>query len=118
MGWLVLLWFFARALAHFLGIPDDAPVKQQPFGLVWLVLFMAAAWAFFLVALRLSLLLETSIRELAFRDAWSVARTTGLRRKFHLSGLAGVKKRSSVPERLDQAEDPMYDPQLDDRLWP
>jgi len=36
------LFFLAAALSSILGIPDNAPVKDQPNGLLWLILFLLA----------------------------------------------------------------------------
>ena len=41
------LWRFAFWLAHRLGIPDHAPVRDQPHGWLWLVLVLLAATVLF-----------------------------------------------------------------------
>lgn len=39
----VPLFFLATSLASILGIPDNVPVKDQPNGVLWLILFLVAA---------------------------------------------------------------------------
>lgn len=36
------LFFLAASLSSILGIPDNAPVKDQPNGMLWLILFLVA----------------------------------------------------------------------------
>jgi hypothetical protein len=35
-----VLWSFASWLSSYLGIPDNAPVKDQPNGIIWIAIFL------------------------------------------------------------------------------
>src|SRR5438067_1688960 len=76
-GSFVPLWFFARGLAYALGIPDHAPVKDQPNGFLWLVLFLAAMWVLFFIGILLGFLLNALILRFALGWSWTTVRGAG-----------------------------------------
>jgi hypothetical protein len=117
IGSLVPTWFCARVLAHALGIPDNAPVKDQTFGLLWVVLFLAAGCAFLFIGCWLGMLLDAAILRFALGWSWAAVDESGVCPRSLIPGLWGVKEASSPSEWLDSEDDPMYDPQLDDPGW-
>jgi hypothetical protein len=118
VGSFVPTWFFARALAHALGIPDNAPVKDQSFGLLWFVLLIAAMWAFLFIGCWLGMLLDVAILRFAFGWSRAAIDEAGVCPRSLIPGSWGVKEASSYSEWLDSEDDPLYDPQFDDPGWP
>jgi hypothetical protein len=118
IGSFVPTWYIARALAHILSIPDDVPVRDQPFGLLWLVLFLITMATLVWVGLGLSLLLDAAILRFFFGRSWLMAaQEIGLNTSLWLPWLWGVKRALSGSEQRDPKADPMYDPLLDDPVW-
>jgi hypothetical protein len=64
-------WLLVRALARALGIPDEAPVIDQPFGLVWLILALGAGLVLMLIGHSLGVVLNMLIARFAF--GWPMA---------------------------------------------
>jgi hypothetical protein len=87
-------WFFVRALTKVLSIPDHAPVRDQPNGVLWLVLCLAAFAGFTAAGGCLGCTLSAWILRWLARPAAAPA------------GFA----------RATLFDDPMYDHEFDHRL--
>lgn len=117
-GSFVPAWYVARALAHALSIPDDAPIRDQPFGLLWFVLFLVTMVVFIWIGLGLGLLLDAAILRSVFGWSWLTAlQEIGVNPRFLIPRSWGVKLALPDSEDYDPEEDPMYDPLLDDPVW-
>ena len=68
---LVPLWFLARGLAWALAIPKGAPVIEQPYGFVWLVLVLFATLAFMLIGFSSGVVLNVLVARSHF--GWPMA---------------------------------------------
>jgi hypothetical protein len=68
---LVPWCLLARALARALDIPDDAPVIDQHFGLVWFVVAVATGLVMMLIGYSLGVVLNVLIARFAF--GWPMA---------------------------------------------
>ncbi len=66
LGSFAPTWFVAMALARVLGIPDNAPVRDQPFGFLWFVMFISLFWVLMLVGYSVGTALNVLILRYAF----------------------------------------------------
>jgi hypothetical protein len=113
-GSFVPLWFFAQALAHLLGIPDHAPVKEQPFGLLWLILVFIAMPILQLGCVVSGFLLSALILRFGLGWSWAMIRDASVCPQ---SLIGWLEARVAVPIESKSWDfphnNPMYDPQLD-----
>jgi hypothetical protein len=117
-GSFVPTWFVARALAHALGIPDNAPVIDQPHGLLCLVLFLASMTLLVFVGGLFGFLVNALILRLGLRWSWTAVRDAGVCPRMLVDRLEGLMASPGASEECDRNGDPMYDPQLDESAWP
>ena len=113
-GSFVPLWFLAMGLAHALGIPEHAPVREQPLGLLWFALFLAMSWIFLFAGLLCGFLLNAAILRHGMGYPWSVIREIGVCPHWLVDCLGGWRSSPTGSKDRKGHEDPMYDPHLDD----
>jgi hypothetical protein len=113
-GSFLPIWFLAMALARALGIPDHAPVREQPFGLVWLALFLTMIPVFFAAGMVFGFLMNAMILRFGLGLPWSAIRETGVCPDWLVDSLVGWRASATGSKERERHEDPMYDPQLDD----
>lgn len=71
----LILWPFAFWLGGYLGIPEDAPVKDQPNGILWAVIFLSVMIALMIFGYLLGWLLNAIIaRTILGWDAYKATR--------------------------------------------
>ena len=117
-GSFVPTWFFARALAYALGIPDNAPVIDQPNGFLWIVLFLAGMEMLLVGGFLLGFVVNALILRCALGWSWTTVRGTGVCPEWLVRWLEGPTAGSTGSKDFEPDDDPMYDPQLDDSAWP
>jgi hypothetical protein len=112
------LWFIGLGLARVLGIPDDVPVKDQPNGLLWLLLLFLSL-AFLPVA---GAMLGLSLNVWFVRSClgWPRAAVRRIEAcpRVLVDWLERREAASGRSKDLAKGEDPMHDAQLDDFNWP
>jgi hypothetical protein len=77
LGSFVPLYFLAQALARLLNIPPNAPVRDQPRGLLWGVLFLAGMWLLQIVGVLLGVSLNGLILRFGHGCSWAEIGETG-----------------------------------------
>jgi hypothetical protein len=116
-GSLVPSWFFADALAHTLGILMHAPVRDQPHGILWLVLFLAVMDLLAFVGLSLGSLLNVLILRRILGWSWVRIREAGVCFPRMLADwFEGQSLSLKGSENSGQDEDPLYDSQFDESV--
>jgi hypothetical protein len=116
LGSVVPTWFISRGLGHALNLPDDAPVRDQPYGVSWLILLFATMLVLFIGGAWFGLFLRACLLRFVFGWPWSAAlRQAGPRFLFgswgHRTDLPGAKQ-------LGEDNDPMFDHQVDEVTSP
>jgi hypothetical protein len=117
-GSFVPLWFIARALGYVLGIPENAPVRDQPYGFVWLVLLLATMWGLMFVGFCVGSVLNALILRLALCWSWSAIREGGVCPPLLVHWLEARTASAIGSQDFRWDDDPMYDLQLDDSVGP
>jgi hypothetical protein len=96
------LWFLARGLARALAIPDEAPVIEQTYGLVWLALVLIAMLVFMLMGFSLGVVLNVLVARLGFGWPMAAVVEAGICPAFvspdawRRSGIAAAKRKSDA----------------------
>ena len=72
------LWGFAKWLANVMDIPDGAPVKEQPNGLLWLALFLVSMLFLMVLGYVLGWVANACICRFIFRWRWERVRSVFL----------------------------------------
>jgi hypothetical protein len=116
LGSFLPLWFFARALAHALGIPDDAPVRDQPFGFLWLVLFLTTMPMFMFAGMVFGFVMNALILRFGLGWSWAMVRRAGICPHKFVDRLEGQTASPTWGKDRPWDEDPMYDPHVDDLM--
>jgi hypothetical protein len=113
-GSFVPIWFLAMALARALGIPDHAPVRDQPLGWLWFGLFLTMTEAFLIGGFFCGCLINVLILRTRLGYPWAGIRGADVCPQWLVVWLEG--RRASRLKSLDrkEREDPLYDPHLDD----
>ena len=112
-GSFVPLWFFARMLAYALGIPDNVPVKDQPNGWLWIVLFLAVMEMLLVGGFLLGFVLNALILRFALGWSWTTIRGVDVCPGVLVHWLEGLTAGSRGSKGVESDQDLMYDPQLD-----
>jgi hypothetical protein len=112
------LWFIGLGLARVLGIPDDVPVKEQPNGLLWLVLFFLSIAFLPLAGAMLGFSANAWIARSCLGWPWDAIRGSGACPRVLIDWLERREGASGRSKDLAKGEDRMHDAQLDDFIWP
>lgn len=110
----VPLWYIARTLAYLLNIPDNVPVKDQPNGLLWMVLLYVSMLLLMLTGVLAGFVLNALILRYALGWTWTEVQASGAVPRIPTHWTRG---RSNVMRRLVQHQrgrNPMHDSELDD----
>ena len=112
-GSFVPTWFLAWVLAYILGIPENAPVIDQPYGWLWFVLFLAVMELGLFGGFVLGFLLNALILHLALGWSWTTIRGVDVCPDVLVRWLEGRFAASKVFPGAGWDQNPLYDPQLD-----
>src|SRR5438270_7053326 len=107
VGSFVPTWFVARSLARALGIPDNAPVIDQPHGLVWLVLFLATMNLFVFVGGLFGFLVNALILHFGLGWSWALVREAGVCPRMLVDRLEGLMASCLGSKEWERNGDPM-----------
>ncbi len=105
-------WFIAMALARALEIPDDAPVKDQPYGWLWLVLLFITMFAFGTLGFICGQLLNLAIVRYTLGWSWAKIQYGDDGFRWLTRTIEAIDEYLVGPE-WHEGEDPLFDPQLD-----
>jgi hypothetical protein len=114
-GSFVPTWFLALALARAMGIPDHAPVRDQPLGWLWFGLFLAMMWGFLVGGAVCGSLLNVFILHSGLGYSWAGVRRADVCPRWLVDWLESRRAGSIVSKARVRKlhEDPLYDPLLD-----
>jgi hypothetical protein len=114
-GSFVPTWFFAHALAYALGIPMNAPVRDQPNGWLWCLLFFIEMEVLLVAGFLLGMVLNALILRLGLGWPWTRVRGAGVCPEWIVYWLERqtAVSASAASKAVERLEDPMFDPQLD-----
>jgi hypothetical protein len=112
-GSFVPTWFLARALAYILSIPDNAPVIAQPYGWLWVVLFLAMMELGLFGGFGLGSLLNALILHLALGWSWTTIRGIDVCPEILVWWLEGQLAGPKAFPGAGWDQNPLYDSQLD-----
>lgn len=118
LGSVVPLWWFARALADALSIPRDAPVIDQPLGLLWLILFLLSMGAFALAGVWLGLFLVVAILRRCLGWTWEDITGSFFNPGRFRAAMWGLNDSALDLPGPRSGNDPMFDPSFDEGITP
>jgi hypothetical protein len=108
------LTLFAWALGRALSIPwTGAAVIDQPYGLLWLVLFLLAIPVFHLGGVALAFCLSGCALRHILGFPWDAIQETGVCPRFVVYWLESIEWRKKPRGRPPQGDDPLFDRELD-----